>query len=102
MSDLMLHGVLNMPLPDDPAELDIVTWTQFRDRARQAGDEITRLRAQVAALKEAAEIVLADIEGVIAEEGERSGTVFSMREDAKAIRAIDPAAIVAKAKAPGN
>lgn len=49
MSDLMLHGVLNMPLSDDPAELDLLTWVQFRDRARQASAEITRLQAALAA-----------------------------------------------------
>lgn len=51
MSDLMLHGVLNMPLPDDPADLDIVTWVQFRDRARQASCEIERLNAEIARLR---------------------------------------------------
>ena len=44
MSDLILHGALNMPLPDDPAELDALTWVQFRDRARQASKEIERLQ----------------------------------------------------------
>ena len=46
MSDLMLHGVLNMPMPDDPSELDLVTWVQFRDRARQASARIEQLEAQ--------------------------------------------------------
>lgn len=53
MSDLMLHGVLNMPLSDDPAELDLLTWVQFRDRARQASAEITRLTSALAASEEA-------------------------------------------------
>jgi hypothetical protein len=48
MSDVMLHGVLNMPLPDNPADMDLVTWIQFRDRARQASTEIIALRAQLA------------------------------------------------------
>jgi hypothetical protein len=55
MSDIMLIGVLNMPMPDDPKELDILTWVQFLDRARQAAariasdaDEIERLREALA------------------------------------------------------
>jgi len=40
MSDLMLLGVLRMPLPDDPKDLDALTWLQFRDRAREAADRI--------------------------------------------------------------
>lgn len=38
-------GVLRMPLPDDPCDMDTLTWWQFRDRARGAADEIERLRA---------------------------------------------------------
>ena len=45
MSEVMLHGVLNMPMPDNPADIDLVTWVQFRDRARQASAEIIALRA---------------------------------------------------------
>lgn len=51
MSDLMLHGVLNMPLPDDPTECDLVTWFQFKDRARQASSRITALEAENAAFR---------------------------------------------------
>lgn len=40
MSDIMLLGVLNMPLPDDPAKLDAMTWLQFRGRAREAAQRI--------------------------------------------------------------
>ena len=47
MSDAMLHGVLNMPLPDDPAECDIVTWVQFKQRAREAADRIKELELAV-------------------------------------------------------
>jgi len=46
MSDDMLHGVLNMPLPDDPKEIDLVTWLQFRDRAREASARIRELEAE--------------------------------------------------------
>ena len=37
MSDVMLLGVLRMPMPDDPDQL---TLRQFVDRARQAADRI--------------------------------------------------------------
>ena len=47
MSDIMLHGVLNMPLPSDPAELDIVTWLQFKGRARDASSRIEELEAEI-------------------------------------------------------
>lgn len=42
---LMLMGVLNMPLPDDPAEMDIVTWLQVKNAMRDAAKEIELLRA---------------------------------------------------------
>lgn len=51
MSDLMLHGVLNMPLPDDPSDLDLITWVQFRDRARQASTMIEALTEENATLR---------------------------------------------------
>lgn len=47
---LVLQGILNMPYPDDPAELDIMTWVQARSAMREACAEIERLRAQVEAL----------------------------------------------------
>lgn len=60
MGDIMLHGALNMPLPDDPAQLNLATWMQFKDRARQAStrianleDEITALRARIEAVETA-------------------------------------------------
>jgi len=49
----MLHGVLNMPLPDDPAEMGAVEWVQFRDRAREASSRILELEADKAILVEA-------------------------------------------------
>ena len=48
MGDTMLHGVLNMPLPDDPAEIGVVDWMQFRDRAREASARIESLEAALA------------------------------------------------------
>ncbi len=47
MSDLMLHGVLNMSLPDDPKELEAFEWLQFRDRARQASARIHELEGNL-------------------------------------------------------
>jgi hypothetical protein len=41
---LVLQGVLNAPYPDDPAEMDIVTWVQARSAMREAAREIERLR----------------------------------------------------------
>lgn len=60
MSDLMLHGVLNMPLADDPAELDLLTWVQFRDRAREASARIQSDAARIAELEEMAMKYLSD------------------------------------------
>lgn len=48
MSDLMLLGVLRQPLPDDPAQLDALTWAQIRDRMRQAADRIEAGQAIIA------------------------------------------------------
>lgn len=60
MSDLMLLGVLRMPMPQDPQEIGVVEWIQFRSRARQAADrieadaaEIAKLQARIDALVEA-------------------------------------------------
>lgn len=57
MSDLMLHGVLNMPLPDDPREMSALQWGQFRSRARQASAHIDAQDAKIKALVEAGEAV---------------------------------------------
>jgi hypothetical protein len=43
MSELMLHGKLNMPLPDDPQDCDVVTWVQFKAAAKEASDRIKEL-----------------------------------------------------------
>lgn len=55
MSDIMLTGVLRMPMPDDPKDLDSVTWVQFVGRAREAADTITALQAENERLREALE-----------------------------------------------
>lgn len=41
---LVLHGILNMPYPDDPAQLDVVTWAQAKSAMREASAEIEHLR----------------------------------------------------------
>jgi hypothetical protein len=41
---LITEGVMNMPLPDDPADLDVVTWFQIKDRMRDAGRMISSYR----------------------------------------------------------
>ena len=51
MSDLMLLGVLRMPMDD----ADPLAVAQYVARGRQAADEIERLRAEVAGLREDAE-----------------------------------------------
>lgn len=48
---LVTLGVLRMPLPDDAAEMDVVTWMQVKDRMRDAADEIERLRAALSEIK---------------------------------------------------
>ena len=57
MSDVMLLGVLRMPMPDEP---DPMTLRQFVSRARQAAcrieadaDELAELRAERERLREA-------------------------------------------------
>jgi len=49
MSVSMTWAVLNMPLPDDPSELDAITWVQFRSRAREAAADAERWRARAEA-----------------------------------------------------
>lgn len=51
MSDLMLHGKLNMPLPDEPQDCDVVTWVQFKAAAKEAADRIEELEAENHLLK---------------------------------------------------
>lgn len=49
---IMLQGVLRMPLPDNPADLDPMMWAQIRDRMREAADEIERLHALLKQVRE--------------------------------------------------
>ena len=43
MSDVMLIGVLRMPLPEDPSEISPLEWEQIKSRMRQAADRIESL-----------------------------------------------------------
>jgi hypothetical protein len=52
MSEIMLHGILNMPLPSDPKDCDIVTWVQFKSAAQDASTRIKELEAENGRLKE--------------------------------------------------
>lgn len=61
MSDLMLLGILRMPLQDNPADCDPMTWMQAKGIMREAAariekdaDEITKLRAALSELVGAA------------------------------------------------
>lgn len=54
MSDLMLHGKLNMPLPNDPRYCDVVTWVQFKAAAKEASARIEELEAHLEKLTKAA------------------------------------------------
>lgn len=40
MSDVMLLGILRMPLPDHPARINAFEWPQIRDTMSQAADRI--------------------------------------------------------------
>lgn len=74
MSDLMLLGVLRMPVPPNP---DPLTLQQFISRARQAADRIEadadtieRLTAELAAARETARRLM-DAERVLLADAER-------------------------------
>ncbi len=53
MSDVMLLGVLRMPMPDYASGPDALAWLQLRDRARQAADRIEADGAEIARLRAA-------------------------------------------------
>lgn len=77
MSDLMLLGVLNAPLPDDPADLGIAEWTALRSAARSAGSRIEALELEKDVERQRAEArqgeceakaqIIADLEHQVAE-----------------------------------
>lgn len=45
---LVLTGILNAPYPDDPSEMDIVTWCQVLSAMRTAAAKIDTLQAALA------------------------------------------------------
>ena len=47
MSEIMLLGILRMPLPDSPADMGVMEWMQVKDRMRQAADELEKARAEL-------------------------------------------------------
>lgn len=51
MSDVMLLGVLRMPLPNDPAKISPLEWVQFRARAREAASRIEADAAEIERLR---------------------------------------------------
>jgi hypothetical protein len=68
MSDVMLLGVLRMPMPESP---DPMTLRQFVSRARQAadrieadGDEIQRLRGEADVLRTWINVALVPLQAV--------------------------------------
>jgi hypothetical protein len=70
MSDLMLLGILRMPLDDTPEGLGVIAWTQIKSVMREAANRIeadaARIAALEATLREAYE-VYAGSDGFIAE-----------------------------------
>jgi len=70
MSDLMLCGVLRMPMPHDPGNLGLIEWMQIKQRMAQAADELEQRAARIAALE--ARIAKAD---ALAQALESSGNV---------------------------
>ena len=48
MSDLMLLGILRMPMPKIPNPDEVVTYTQFVQTARQAANRIEQLERELA------------------------------------------------------
>ena len=60
MSDLMLLGILRMPLDDTPEGLGVIAWTQIKSVMREAANRIEADAARIAeleaALREAYEV----------------------------------------------
>ena len=55
MSDLMLLGILRMPMPEVPNPDEVVAYTQFVSTARQAAARIEELERELAEAKRDAE-----------------------------------------------
>jgi hypothetical protein len=50
MSDLMLLGILRMPLDDTPEGLGVIAWTQIKSVMREAANRIEADAARIAEL----------------------------------------------------
>lgn len=55
MSDLMLLGILRMPMPEIPNPDEVVAYTQFVSTARQAAGRIEELEHELAEARRDAE-----------------------------------------------
>jgi len=79
MSDVMLLGVLRMPIPDNP---DPMTLRQFVDRARQAADRIEADTAEIERLRAVLDQrVIPLLEATVAAERQRiRGLVEAVRK----------------------
>jgi|LakMenE01Jun11ns_1017448.scaffolds.fasta_scaffold9886844_7 F0F1-type ATP synthase membrane subunit b/b' len=55
MSDLMLLGILRMPLDDTPEGLGVIAWTQIKSVMREAANRIEADAARIAELEAAFE-----------------------------------------------
>jgi len=53
MSDLMLLGILRMPLDDTPEGLGVIAWTQIKSVMREAANRIEADAARIAELEAA-------------------------------------------------
>jgi hypothetical protein len=51
MSDLMLLGILRMPLDDTPEGLGVIAWTQIKSVMREAANRIEADAARIAELE---------------------------------------------------
>lgn len=61
MSDIMLLGVLRMPLPDNPAEVSILEWPQIVSRMREAADAVEQRDAEIERLRSAHDARVAEL-----------------------------------------
>lgn len=87
MSEIMLLGILRMPLPDSPADMGVMEWMQVKDRMWQAADELEKARAEleghlqlIEVLEEQRDAVLARAEAAERERDEARKTLNDLHE----------------------
>ena len=87
MSEIMLLGILRMPLPDSPADMGVMEWMQVKDRMRQAADELEKARAEleghlqlIEVLEEQRDAALARAEAAERERDEARKTLNDLHE----------------------